>query len=166
MVKMKSWIFRLGFVFCLLCPLLYSCERQAGKGGEKQISPDVVDNPQTASGKTDPAKMPVMTFENDEHDFGNIMEGETVTCNFKFKNSGKSDLVISKVSTSCGCTASEYPTEAVKPGESKAITVTFKSEGKRGFQSKQITVLANTDPNMKVLRIKAMVLEPGENDKD
>jgi hypothetical protein len=125
---------------------------------EKQmLSTGLVTNPNSASGKTDPSMLPVITFTEVEHDFGSIVEGETVSYNFKFKNTGKSDLVITEVSTSCGCTVPSYPKTAIRPGDEGFIKVAFNSRGKRGLQTKSVVVLANTQPNATQLRIKAQV---------
>jgi hypothetical protein len=104
--------------------------------------------------------MPVISFENDLHDFGKIKSGERVTFAFKFKNTGKSDLVISNVSTSCGCTVSSYPKEPIKAGEESTIDISFNSDGKHGLQSKSITVYSNTEPATSTLRIQASIVEP------
>ena len=47
----------------------------------------------------DKENMPVISFEEDTHDFGKLTAGEKVTYAFKFKNTGKSVLIISNVST-------------------------------------------------------------------
>lgn len=138
--------------------LVSSCSSRSGK--EAEIPANIVDNPNTASGKTDPENLPKIEFEKDFHDFGKIIQGEKVTFAFKFKNTGKAMLLISTVSTSCGCTVSDYPKEPVKPGESGKIDVSFDSEGKRGPQNKTITVFANTQPNSAILRIQTMVMLP------
>jgi hypothetical protein len=143
-------------IIFLLIVSFASCNRQ----GKQEISADVVGNPASASGKPGEAKVAAMQFSSDMHDFGKVYEGETVSYAFKFKNSGNADLVIAKVSASCGCTATDYPEDAVKPGEEKSINVTFKTEGKRGFQQKTITVMANTVPNTRVLTVKAQVVAP------
>lgn len=122
---------------------------------------DVVSNPNTASGNGDASQLPGLTFQETEHDFGRIIEGETVSFTFKFKNSGKTDLVIADVSTSCGCTVPSYPKTPIRPGEEGTIKVAFNSRGKRGFQAKNIVVVANTQPNTTLLRIKAQVVAPG-----
>lgn len=140
---------------------LFSCNFK-GSGKDDLISTDVVDNPNTASGKVDTASMPVFQFKETEHDFGKITEGETVSYSFSFKNTGKSDLVISRVSTSCGCTVPDYPHTPIRPGVEEFITIKFNSEGKYGFQHKTVTLVANTQPNTKVLSIKAMVHSPEE----
>ncbi len=123
---------------------------------------DIVNNPNTAGGNPETGKLPVLEFETDFHDFGRVIQGEKVSYNFKFVNSGKSDLLISKVSSSCGCTVPDFPRTPVKPGESGKISVKFDSERRRGFQNKTITIISNTQPNSQVLRIKAQVILPEE----
>ena len=46
----------------------------------------------------------VMVFEQMNHDFGTVTEGEKVIYSFKFTNTGKVDLHLTSVGTSCGCT--------------------------------------------------------------
>jgi len=104
----------------------------------------------------------VFEFKETLHDFGTVIEGEKVTYSFKFKNSGGSNLLISNVSASCGCTATKYTKEPVKPGEEGVVTVTFDSRRRKGFQNKSVTVAANTQPNKTVLRIKAKVMSPSD----
>ncbi len=135
---------------------LFSCN----SGG--RIDTDVVNNPNTASGKADLSSLPSFDFEEEVHDFGKIREGESVSYSFVFKNTGKSDLIISDVSTSCGCTVPSYPKTPIKPGQSSTIKVTFNSAGKHGFQTKNIVIAANTQPNTKLIQIKAQVLAAGK----
>lgn len=138
--------------------LVSSCSSRSGK--ETEIPANVVENPKTASGKIDLEKLPKIEFEKDFHDFGKIIQGEKVTFAFKFKNTGKSLLLISSVSTSCGCTVSDYPKEPIMSGGSGKIDVSFDSEGKRGPQNKTITIFANTQPNSTLLRIQTLVMLP------
>jgi len=132
-----------------------SCARH-GKG---ELPADVIMNPNTASGESDPDALPVIEFATDFHDFGKLMSGEKVTYSFKFTNKGKGLLLISKVSTSCGCTVSEFPKEPIKPGEGGTIDVSFDSEGRIGLQNKTITVFSNTQPPTNLLRIQASVVD-------
>jgi len=122
-----------------------------------RITSDVIQNPNTANGKADMSQLPSFSFESELHDFGKILQGETVSYPFKFKNSGKSDLIIADVSTSCGCTVPSYPKEPIHPGQDGVIKVSFNSAGKHGFQNKSIVIVANTQPNTVILRIKAEV---------
>ena len=95
-------------------------------------------------------------------DFGKVVEGEKVHLEFKIKNSGTGNLIISKASASCGCTSLEYPEEVLSEGESDVVKVTFDSKGRVGNQIKKITLVSNTTPNIKILTIKGVVV-PFEN---
>ncbi len=95
-------------------------------------------------------------------DFGKVIEGEKIHLEFKIKNSGTGNLIISKASASCGCTSLEYPEGVLEEGESDVINVTFDSKGRVGKQTKKITLVSNTTPNIKILTIKGEVL-PFEN---
>ena len=82
---------------------------------------------------------------------------------FVFKNTGKSDLLIFNATASCGCTVPEYPKKPIHPGDEGKIIVSFNTEGKNGVQKKTVTLMANTQPNTKVLTIKAEVYKPRNN---
>ena len=141
----------------LILVSLAACQSQ-GVNGESQISTDVVHNPNSADGTAGQGSLPVIKFETTEHDFGRILEGETVAIDFSFSNSGKTDLILAEVTTSCGCTVPSYPKAPIRPGEKGTIKVTFNSQGRRGFQTKNILVVSNTQPNTNVLKIKAQVV--------
>ncbi|MCX6278839.1 MAG: DUF1573 domain-containing protein [Bacteroidetes bacterium] len=145
--------------FLLFFIILSGCQTQ-GVNNESQISADVVNNPNSASGSSDKGVLPVIKFEETEHDFGRILEGETVSIDFSFTNSGKSDLLLAEASASCGCTIPSYPKAPIRPGEKGIVKVTFNSQGRRGFQTKNIIVVSNTQPNTTILRIKAQVVNP------
>ncbi len=85
-----------------------------------------------------------ITFENTTHNFGDVSQGDKVTHAFKFKNSGDQPLIISNVLATCGCTATKWTKEPVKPGESGQITVEFDSSGRSGKQNKVVTIISNT----------------------
>ena len=55
--------------------------------------------------KTAPADRPIISLNPDSYNFGDVSQkkGKVYTY-FTLKNDGKSDLVISKLETSCGCT--------------------------------------------------------------
>lgn len=104
------------------------------------------------------ANAPVMKFELDSYDFGKVKAGEKVTYEFKFTNTGKSPLIISSATASCGCTVPEWPKAPVQPGQGGVIKVTFDSANKEGLQDKQITVTANTSPAQNVVHLVGEVL--------
>lgn len=146
-------------VLCVAVVLLAACgEKNSSEG----FTTADVHNPMTAEGlsKKDAEKMPVLTFETLEYDFGRVIKGEKLSYAFKFKNTGKSNLIISSARSSCGCTTSTPPQAPIRPGESGEIGVTFDSKNQKGEVSKMVVVSANTYPVQTTLRLKATVVEP------
>ncbi|MDZ4823578.1 MAG: DUF1573 domain-containing protein [Flavobacteriales bacterium] len=100
----------------------------------------------------------VMTFEQPEHDFGTIKQGDRVEYSFKFTNTGKEPLIIEDATATCGCTVPQWPKDPIAPGKSDEIRVSFNSAGKKDVVSKMVTITANTEPISTKLTIKATVL--------
>ena len=97
------------------------------------------------------------------YNFGKIAEGQTVTYNYRFKNTGKKVLVITNVGASCGCTVPEKPEEPVKPGETGFIKVKFNSEHHPGQAHKTINVSSNADPGFPELQLTGEVTPKPED---
>jgi|GEM_PF-461129 len=100
---------------------------------------------------------PQMKFEHLEYNFGNIKQGESVTHEFVFKNSGKEPLIISSAAGSCGCTVPDWPKDPIKPGGSGRIKVTFNSAGKLNQQDKTVTIVSNATEGTMTLHMKGNV---------
>jgi hypothetical protein len=90
-------------------------------------------------------KAPAAIFSETSHDFGDMKQGDKKEHTFSLKNNGKSELIIRNIRSSCGCTAVAPSKNIIAPGETAPIKVTFDSRGKRGRQSKTVTVITN-DP--------------------
>ena len=103
------------------------------------------------------SKAPVISFAQDTYNFGKATQGDVVKYTFKFTNTGKSDLVLSNVQASCGCTTPNWSREPIKPGASGEIQVSFNTAGKMGPQKKAITIAANTEPSITMLYIEGEV---------
>lgn len=99
----------------------------------------------------------IIEFDTKDYDFGTVKEGAVVEGVFKVANKGKTDLVITDASASCGCTVPEWPKEAIKPGDSAQIKFSFNSKGRTGKQSKTITLQTNTANVTETLRIAGTV---------
>lgn len=125
----------------------------------KGISTNDVNNTASIDGSKS-GSLPEIVFEEEEHDFGRITQGEKVSYGFKFKNTGKSNLIIASAAGSCGCTVPEYPKEPILPGQEGKINVVFSSEGKSGIQEKTITIVTNCEPSTKVIKIKTNIIVP------
>jgi hypothetical protein len=98
-----------------------------------------------------------ITFSKSEHDFGIVDEGEIVETTFEFKNTGKTDLIISNAKSSCGCTIPEWPKEPIPVGGSGEITVKFNTTNKPNKQTKVVTLATNTAKGSESVVIKANV---------
>jgi hypothetical protein len=101
---------------------------------------------------------PIVAFDSDSFDFGNMKQGDKVEHTFLLKNNGKRDLIIRKVRTTCGCTAVTPAKTVIPAGDSAPLKVVFDSTGKRGRQSKGIDVITNDPKNpVSTLRIATNV---------
>jgi len=105
----------------------------------------------------------VISFEHGMYNFGTITQGDKVHYDFKFKNTGKSPLIITNASATCGCTVPEKPKEPVKPGETGVIKVVFNSTGKIGMQDKVVTIESNGNPSKTEVHLIGEVKEPVAN---
>ena len=143
-------------IFVLAMCLFTAC----GNDGGGELSTDLVTNPKSAS-ETSEAQA-VITFEKTEHDFGNLLQGEVVTYSFHFTNTGNAPLLISQVTSSCGCTVGDYPRKPIEPGKSGVIKATYNSSGHHGMQNRYLTVMSNTMPAKTILTIKSKVLTPDQ----
>lgn len=95
----------------------------------------------------DTVNPPELNFKVTEYDFGAVEEGKLVKYAFKFKNTGKSDLIITDAKAGCSCTVPTIPLEPIPPGETGQIDVVFNSENKSGQTiEKRVRVFANTYP--------------------
>jgi hypothetical protein len=98
------------------------------------------------------ANAPVASFDNKAFNFGTLKEGEKANHTYKLTNNGKSDLVIRKIKSSCGCTVVKPQSKVIKPGETTELGVTFNSRGKKGKPRKHVTVITN-DPKNSSIRL-------------
>ncbi len=99
----------------------------------------------------------IIEFDKTSFDFGTVAEGDVVNAEFEVKNGGKTDLVITKASPSCGCTVPTWPKDPIKPGESAKVVAKFNTAGKPNKQVKSITLFTNTAKGREVLTIRGNV---------
>ena len=100
----------------------------------------------------------LISFNEILHDYGNVKPDSDNTAFFIVTNTGKKPLIIESVDASCGCTTPIKPEKPILPGKSDKIKVVFHPKpGQVGEQNKTVTVTANTDPRLTVLKIKAFV---------
>ncbi len=100
---------------------------------------------------------PVIEFDKVEYDFGTAKAGEKVKGTFKLTNKGTSKLIIFNAKGSCGCTVPEWPKEPIAPGATAEVKFTFNTQGRRGKQTKTITLKTNTKEGSERLKIKGTI---------
>jgi hypothetical protein len=65
---------------------------------------------------------------------------ELVEATFGFVNTGSEPVTIEKIESSCGCTTASMPKMTFAPGERSQLTARFDTVGRRGLQTKAVTV--------------------------
>jgi len=126
---------------------------------DKKITTDLVKTPLSAN-PTHTVTMPKIQMDEDSYDFGDIIQGESVTHKFIIKNIGNDKLLINSAKGSCGCTVPVWPKDPILEGEESTIKVTFNSAGRKGRQNKTVTLVTNAIPNTKVITINGNIIIP------
>ncbi|MDF3078527.1 MAG: hypothetical protein K0S09_2416 [Sphingobacteriaceae bacterium] len=146
---MKKLIF---LAFALVC-FMAACNNKLGNGSSS------TDSTGNETEVADASEAAVMKFAQMEYNFGTINEGEKVTHEYAFTNTGKNPLIISQALASCGCTVPEYPKQPIAPGKGGVIKVVFNSTAKFGKQNKAITISSNAVPSTSTLYLIGEVKE-------
>lgn len=108
---------------------------------------------------------PGITFAQQTYNFGIIPEeGGIVNHRFEFKNDGGAPLVVTRVTTDCGCTTPTFTHESIAPGAEGFIEVTFDPEGRPGVFVKNILVYTNVIAEPIKLQITGNVTIKGNLD--
>jgi hypothetical protein len=144
-------------ILLLVSLALVSCNSSSD---QKTITTDLVNSPLTANSNAEKVLTPNIEMLETSYNFGEMLQGESVTHDFILKNTGEADLIISAAKGSCGCTVPEWPKTPIAKGEEATIKVTFNSAGKSGKQNKTVTLVTNAIPNTKVLTINGNVIVP------
>lgn len=96
-------------------------------------------------------------WKSETIDVGEIPQGTPKVIEFEFKNIGKTDVIITHVQGSCGCTATDYTKDSIHAGKSAKVTATYNAAAKGAF-TKTVTVTTNSDEPTKVLTFKGIVI--------
>ncbi|WP_224489808.1 DUF1573 domain-containing protein [Robertkochia flava] len=111
----------------------------------------------TCLGVSAQEKVAKIEFKSDVIDYGEIARGSDGVRVFEFTNTGNAPLIISKVTSSCGCTIPKKPEEPVMPGQTGQIEVKYDTQ-RVGHIRKTIMVTSNADTPKVPLKIKGQVL--------
>ena len=157
---------------CLLTSiLLFSCSEKSGKSdgsGKTDYSSTIIaEDPTEEELKKELSESELekisnvtsMSFDKTVHDYGKVIVDTDNKAFFTVTNTGTKPLIIENVAASCGCTTPKKPEKPIPPGKSDRIEVVFHPrDGQLDAQEKTITVFANTDSKIEVLKIMAFVL--------
>jgi hypothetical protein len=94
----------------------------------------------------------VIRVEPAAFDFGRALAHRTLRKEFTLRNAGERELVIEKVTTTCGCTAAIAGETTLKPGRSTPLSVTLETREYRGHVERRVLVRSN-DPRTPVLEL-------------
>lgn len=112
--------------------------------------------PIKGSNDSDSMKANIKFFKTDL-DFGILKKGEIVSKYITFKNDGNRDLIISNVKSSCGCTITNWPQNPIPPNSHDTIYFQLNTESLNGKILKTVTIISNSLPNTKVIKINAQI---------
>lgn len=99
---------------------------------------------------------PKAEFDKTVHQFGSILWKNPATATFKITNKGDKPLVISNVTTSCGCTDVQWTQTPIAPGASGVITTTYDAKALGRFQ-KSVGVYCNANTRPVYLSVRGEV---------
>jgi hypothetical protein len=89
-------------------------------------------------------KGPQITFRKTVHHFGEVPPGATVSCDFRFTNTGDKVLRVEQPKSTCPCTVGKLSKSEYAPGESGVIEVTeFHVPSDEGMAVEHLTVATN-----------------------
>ncbi len=100
-----------------------------------------------------------LIFETKKHDFGVIKEDSgSVNFRFTFINQGNSDIKLTYVNASCGCTTPKWNKDPIKPNETGFIEAVYDPKNRPGDFYKTITLKTDGQPSVDVLSITGKVI--------
>ncbi|MCL8006761.1 DUF1573 domain-containing protein [Gelidibacter japonicus] len=106
-------------------------------------------------------KVAKIEFKTDVIDYGTIEKGADGLRVFEFTNTGNAPLIITRVTSTCGCTVPKKPEGPILPGQTGEIQVKYDTQRVNPIR-KTITVLSNADTPTVALKIKGEVVDPSK----
>ena len=102
------------------------------------------------------------TMKADEvkFNFGFIHQGDVVSHEFTFTNTGDEPLVITDAEVTCKCTTVDFPKQPIPEGGKGIIKVTFDSKSAIDRQERTVLVKSNASNAPVTLTFKCVVLKP------
>lgn len=99
---------------------------------------------------------PKISVEPEIFDFGKALQNKELKKQFVIRNIGTEDLVIERVTTTCGCTVADGYAKVVKPGESTNMEVRLQTRTLKDRIERKVLVRSN-DVTRDPLELKVQV---------
>ena len=103
------------------------------------------------------AKATAITWKSETIEVEEIPQGTPKKIEFEFKNNSKQEVIISTVTGSCGCTATDYTKTPIAAGQIGKITATYNAANLGQF-SKTVSVTTSAETTPKILTLKGTVV--------
>ena len=101
----------------------------------------------------------ILKFDEKVQKLGKVKQNINLKFTYHFKNEGSVPLIINNTKVSCSCTVPVWPSYPILPGEKDSITVSFKTNGKYGYQDRDIEVLSNAKKSSTFISFRCNVIE-------
>jgi hypothetical protein len=96
-----------------------------------------------------------------EYNFGTLIESDTpASHDFIVRNTGSTPLVITRITTSCGCARPEWNKNTIAPGNTGTVRIKYATKGRIGPFRKNISVYSNAGDKPLSLHITGTVEPP------
>ena len=105
----------------------------------------------------------VIKVNQENHDFGKILQGKPVDYYFEVTNKTDKPLVVENTWASCGCTTPEKPTEPIAPGATAKVKVQYNASAMGTFNKQVFIKIAGVE-NPKVVGIGGTVVNQADFD--
>lgn len=96
----------------------------------------------------------ILRFDKSTLDIGTLTEDDAPqACRFTGRNISKEAITVTKVRTTCGCTAAELPAGKILPGETATIVLTYHPKNHPGTIDTNAFVYLSSSDKMPVARL-------------
>ena len=102
---------------------------------------------------------PGISFDKTTQHLGFVHQGDTLTFQYTFTNTGNQPLLITDTKVQCSCTSVQKPAEPIQPGKTGVIKARFITNTAIDRQDRTILVISNASTPSVELRFKCVVLK-------
>ncbi len=99
---------------------------------------------------------PRIHFAEQEHDFGDVIRGQSPSVELPFSNTGDVDLIIERIASSCGCAKAIRGSRSVPPGSSSKVYAQIETSGMSAGKHIKTVAVHSNDPRHPVTALKLL----------